>query len=407
MDQNTLVDMQNSEAFDCIVIGAGPVGMTAALALSRQQRRVALIEKRDLATAPNPPLRALALSYTSLRFLADLGLGVATQKTWNPVECVLVSKEGMFGSFVIDHEDIGEDYLGKIVPLSNLMEALFAAVSSNQNCKLFSQTTAEAISPNSNGYTLEVLQGKVRKKLETKLLIIANGPNSKIAQKLGYRWKIWNLGHSSVVCIAHSYSIDAQTSHERFISDGLLATVPLNTNSLAIICCRKTPDVTSMATIPEQEFIHYIQAKMGKRIPQIQHIGKREITPLMLSWSSHSRSGPSLLLGNASRSFYPSAAQNFNLSLRDIALLANLHKRSTKQPYSRKMLDDMLREYTKKRRIDVLGTIFLTSILSKIFTSRIFPLRLAAQSSLVAAALSPNIRRLIAKSLTFGFSSSK
>jgi len=74
---------------DVLIIGAGPVGMTLALALADSPLRVTLIDRRSRGAWADDP-RALALAYGSRRS-ARPGTGVrqpATAGTAAGVECI-------------------------------------------------------------------------------------------------------------------------------------------------------------------------------------------------------------------------------------------------------------------------------------------------------------------------------
>ena len=60
------------ETPEIIILGAGPVGMTLALGLSRGGRRVALVDKAPRGSYGGDP-RALALSHGARQLLGQLG----------------------------------------------------------------------------------------------------------------------------------------------------------------------------------------------------------------------------------------------------------------------------------------------------------------------------------------------
>src|SRR5919108_665706 len=107
-------------AVDVLVRGAGPVGCTAALALRRAGRSVALVDPNPAA----PAFRPLALSYASRLILERVGVWQGLAVT--PIERILVSQAGSFGRTRLDAADAGVPALGYQTEYADLAAALRA-----------------------------------------------------------------------------------------------------------------------------------------------------------------------------------------------------------------------------------------------------------------------------------------
>ncbi len=70
------------------VVGGGPAGAAAAIALARQGRRVVLVDK---ATFPRDKICGDGLTAGALRILEDLGLDPSSVPSWQPVSDVVVT----------------------------------------------------------------------------------------------------------------------------------------------------------------------------------------------------------------------------------------------------------------------------------------------------------------------------
>lgn len=81
----TLVPAAAGGVWDAVVIGAGPAGGAAALALARAGRRVLLVERHDL---PRPKVCGSCLSARAMTELAALGLRPAVEAVAVPIEAV-------------------------------------------------------------------------------------------------------------------------------------------------------------------------------------------------------------------------------------------------------------------------------------------------------------------------------
>ncbi len=97
-----------------LVAGAGPVGLTAALALHAAGIPVRLIDAKPREALGKDP-RAVAIAHGSRLILERLGLwhGIAA----TPIRHIRVSQEHGFGQTRIEAADYGVDALGYVVRL--------------------------------------------------------------------------------------------------------------------------------------------------------------------------------------------------------------------------------------------------------------------------------------------------
>ena len=79
---------------DLIIVGAGPVGMTLALALKDSGLDILLVDARARGAARHDP-RVLALSHGSRLTLERLGIWPQLQAT--PIETIHISQQGRLG----------------------------------------------------------------------------------------------------------------------------------------------------------------------------------------------------------------------------------------------------------------------------------------------------------------------
>ena len=108
---------------DIAIIGAGPVGLTLALALAQGPYKVTLVDKRPRGAWASDP-RALALSHGTRQLLESLA-------AWNtdagtPIRDIHISQSGGFGRTEIDAADYRLPALGYVMRYRDLAAALDA-----------------------------------------------------------------------------------------------------------------------------------------------------------------------------------------------------------------------------------------------------------------------------------------
>ena len=74
----------------------------------------------------------------------------------------------------------------------------------------------------------------------------------------------------------------------------------------------------------DEEFLTALQDCFGYRLGKLQKVGERHAYPLALTTSTEQVRRNLVVLGNAAHSLHPVAGQGFNLSLRDVAVLADV-----------------------------------------------------------------------------------
>jgi len=162
--------------FDIAIIGAGPAGCAAALSLAQSNCRVALFEKE---TFPRPKICGDGVCDRSVNVLREISpryyeefMHIAEKQTMNST--TLVYKKNRF---ILNLNNFG--YVCKREIFDNF---LFSLVQRNApNIDIFQQTPICCVQKTETGFLLYDKQGR---NYETRLLIVANGAKSTIAQQL-------------------------------------------------------------------------------------------------------------------------------------------------------------------------------------------------------------------------------
>jgi 2-octaprenyl-6-methoxyphenol hydroxylase len=181
---------------------------------------------------------------------------------------------------------------------------------------------------------------------------------------------------------------------ERFTVNGPLAMLPLGEQRCSVVWTVKRELAQSILALDEPLFLARLQEQFGYRLGRLLQTGERSSYPLYRVKAMQQTGHRLLMLGNAAHSLHPVAGQGFNLSLRDVAALAEvmatLDGADPGDPA-------VLARYLEWRQADQDKVLEFTDGLVRLFSNPFAPLRLARSAALLSFDLAPGVKRLFAR----------
>ena len=324
---------QDSSRYDIVIVGGGMVGISLALLLAEQQHpwNVLLLEAQAYQQSdkaeyrPSFDARSTALSWSSRKIFEAAGLWPALQSQASHIKKIHVSDRGHIGLTRIDAQEAGVEALGYVVENRWIGLVLLEKLAT---------TSVEVLAP-ARVATIKPLKNSVRLTLEdseqvveSSLVVIADGANSKTAQKMGIHSNQQPYGQQGIIAnIALDKPHDG-VAYERFTDQGPMAMLPLpdyqGRPRCALVWTEPAEKAEQLMTASDEEFLQCLQERFGYRLGMLQQVGERHAYPLSLTTSTEQVRRNLVVLGNAAHSLHPVAGQGFNLSLRDVAVLADV-----------------------------------------------------------------------------------
>jgi 2-octaprenylphenol hydroxylase len=330
-----------NQQFDLVIIGGGMVGTALAAALQNTELSIALIETQ-LASIPSTEalncvdvdMRVSALNRASEKFLSSIGVwdnipkarkcGYDKMRVWDG--------EGT-GHIQFDAIEMGESHLGHIVENRFTANALLQKVKQQKNLHIFSPVTVKEIEQyestdekedNGPKYFIHLDSGQV---LLTPMIVAADGARSFVRAWAEFDTSEWDYGHHGLVCTVETELPHEDCAWQRFTEDGVLAFLPVNTqsdkNMCSIVWSCTEEQAESLLAMDESEFMGQLSNTFEHQLGSILNCGPRVAIPLRQRHAKRYLKQGVVLVGDAAHTIHPLAGQGVNLGLMDAYVLAD------------------------------------------------------------------------------------
>lgn len=382
--------------FDVLCVGGGMVGASLALALAPIGVSIGLLEARDVTASLSQgrvQLPTVALSQGSQQILQALNIWPEIAKEVAPIKQVHVSHQGLFGVARIHARDYGLSALGYVLPGALVLRSFYQALPVHENVQLLMRQRVVDVQLDRSGAYVKLESGEM---LHTQLLVAADGTHSPVRDAVGIQYRTQDYGQQAYVFHVQLKRPHAQIAYERFTQDGTVAALPLPGDKVAVVLISEREHLHAFDGYTQREWLAYLQKQFGRRLGEFIAVDKLHSYPLALQLANEQVRQSLVLLGNASHTLSPVAAQGFNLSLRDVAGLAEVLAKAVKQGEPLGELE-VLQRYQQQREGDQQTIVRLTHGLAYTLRRIPKPLRGLASLGLLAFDNVPFLQKQLVK----------
>ncbi|MCB1669701.1 MAG: 2-octaprenyl-6-methoxyphenyl hydroxylase [Gammaproteobacteria bacterium] len=395
--------------YDVIVIGAGMVGASFALALRRSlpgRNSVLVVEaaRTDPGQSSSPSFddRSTALSFGSSRILQQIDLWPGLVDQITPIHRIHVSDRGHFGSALLDRDSEGVAALGYVVENRHFGQLLNQALQDQEGLDFLAPARVDSIVPGATGMSLRLLlDDESPAEVTAGLVVLADGGRSPICEKLGIGMVKQHYGQRAIIANIGCDRNHDNVAYERFTDSGPMAVLPLQprdgVSRGALIWTVAEADADAFMALAEQELIRILQERFGFRLGRIVRIGQRACYPLSLQIAREQIRPGLVLLGNVAHTLHPVAGQGFNLALRDASELVSELTRAVAAGRSPGDMQ-VLQRFQNRQQGDQDRTIGFSHYLTRLFSNNRSGLIWARKFGLASIDLVPIIRHEFARS---------
>jgi len=405
---------QSSDHFDIVIVGGGMAGATMALALAPLKLKIAVIEAhpyQEEQTQPSFDDRCLALAWSSRQIYQTMGIwDKLTQRDGDGFEAIKqihVSDRGHLGVTRLDHKQEGVPALGYVIESRVVGEVLIRQLKQQENISLFCPAQIEHLVTTADEVRISLtVSGSGSKKaqkqnLSARLLIIADGVNSKTRESLGIKTNQRCYAQTAIIANIETEIHHQNVAYERFTDSGPLAMLPLTKNRCSLVWTARDDQLDDIMSLDDEHFKQALQQRFGFRLGQITKVGRRASYPLVLMTienNSLKHQHRVALIGNAAHGVHPVAGQGFNLGLRDISALAELIAAEVQQHKAYDPGDQkLLKAYWDWRQADIRQVTTITNSLIKLFSNDSTALAVLRNSGLLMTDIISPLKHSIAQ----------
>ena len=366
--------------FDIIIIGAGLVGLTAALACAHKGASVCLLDAANPDRADDG--RASAIAASSFAMLEHLGVAALLDGQVQSISDMLIA-DGVVGdvsplTLHFDSVDAGGP-TGYMIENKRLRSALLAQLKASDKIDLHAPVDIKSTARNAKQVEVALADGK---RLTASLLVAADGRNSSLRQNAGLDVQRFTYDQKAIVTtFSHELPHDG-VAHQIFFAGGPLALLPLTGQRCSIVWSDSARAVDAAMALEEGAFTAELARRIGGFLGEISLCAPRQAFPLSLQMAERYTAERLVLAGDAAHAIHPIAGQGLNMGLRDAAALADVVTEA--RSVGLDVGGAAIESYEAWRNFDNKTLALSTDMLNRLFSNNIAPLRHARRLGLAA-----------------------
>jgi len=301
---------------EVLVVGAGPVGLTAALMLTRHDIPVRIIDQND---APTTLSKALIVWKRTLQTLDPVIQWETFDERFTRAATMQFVHEGQAAASINLHLGDEEIPVGILIPQCDT-ESILVSELQSRGVEVERNTLLKTFTQNEEGVDCEFSTGE---QVQTPYLLGCDGAHSVTRHTLGIQFsgvtipKVWQLAD-----VSFEGDTEEGVMYTESTPAGAIAMFPISTGRIRLIADdgnERTEKTGSPPTLKDVQTILDTQSSLGLHATELHWSGEYIVNERQAERYSQGRV---FLAGDAAHVHSPAGGQGMNLGMQDAANLA-------------------------------------------------------------------------------------
>lgn len=387
--------MPSDATSPAVVVGTGPAGLAAALALASEEIPVVLLGPEVTAQSAARDTRTTALFGGSIALLHGIGAWERLADAATPLSglrliddtgSLLRAPEMLFRATELELAQFGYN-----IANADLLRALSATALAHPHISVRPATTVAALDLDGDCARVSLASGEV---IAAQLVVAADGRRSLCRSAAGIKTSDWAWPQSALATTFVHSRPHQDISTEFHRRAGPLTVVPMAGRRSSLVWVETPSEAQVLAAMAEPEFARALEIRLQGLLGTITDIGPRAAFPLSGLSASPLAACRVALVGEAGHVLPPIGAQGLNLGFRDAAWIAELAGRAARD--GRDIGSPaVLETYDAARRPDVSTRSGAVSLLNRSLVADFLPFDAARGAALTILNAVPWLRRTV------------
>ena len=376
---------------DIVVVGAGLVGLAAAIAFAKQGKNVVLVDakKPDIKLKKAWDERVYALTPATEAWLKALGIWADVDKSRvNDINAMQIWEAE--AALTLADSDANLPKLGVIIENQNLMHALWQQTKA-LGVKVVTDAQCTSLHNAPHDIQLDVClasQGDIT--IAAKLFVAADGVNSWLRQQAGIAIKQKGFQQTAIVANFSTTKNHGNVARQWFAPHDTLALLPLVGQYVSLVWSVSTENADKLLKLSNEQLAQQVNEQSQGALGDLKLVGKTLSFELNQQTATKLIADRIVLVGDAAHQIHPMAGQGVNLGFRDVMKLAALTTNCQDVgDYN------LLRQYERARKADIATMNTLTTGLDYLFASENGLLKTAAKWGLRQVNRQTTLKKLL------------
>ncbi|NYT52778.1 MAG: FAD-dependent monooxygenase [Candidatus Vesicomyosocius endoextente] len=335
---------ENNLQYDIVIIGGGMVGQAFALSMINKGLKIIIIESNYF----NPKLqdkyhtRVSAITFKSETLLRNIGVWRLIKRKYAFTD-IHIWDQNSHGSLDFHSQDEDINQLGYIIENDAIQSAMYTILEKTR--VEFICAELNAINKIDNGYQVDLNSNH---KITCGLLVGADGAKSNVRELAGIEFSENNYQQKAFVCNIESLQSFQNTIWQRFLSDSIIALLPLSDKQASIVWSAENNLADELIQLSVKQFADRLSKGVEYKFSRFKVVSGIKSFKLIERSAQDYIKRNLVLIGDAAHNIHPLGGQGVNLGFSDVIELSQQIQDNYKP------LGDylVLRKYARSRRLN-------------------------------------------------------